>query len=140
MNEGGMVAGPVLVVDDDPDNRALVGHLLSSEGYAVATARDGREALKHLADLQPAVIVLDLEMPVMDGRNFRQHQLQLAAPLRSIPVIVYSGSDEAEKLTDELQALACLPKPIPDFRLLLEQVEAAFQLSAGRRPPPSPHI
>ena len=135
-----MAAGPVLVVDDDPDNRAFVGYLLSSEGYAVATASDGREALRHLADLQPAVILLDLEMPVMDGRNFRQHQLQLAPPLRSIPVIVYSGSDEAEKLTDELQPLACLPKPLPDFRLLLEQVEAAFQLSAERSPAPSLHI
>ena len=135
-----MAVGPVLVVDDDPDSRALLEHLLSSEGYAVATASDGREALNRLADLHPAVILLDLEMPVMDGRNFRRHQLQLAAPLRSIPVIVYSGSAEAEQLRDELQVLACLRKPLPDFGVLLEQVEAAFQLCAEGRPAPGPCI
>ena len=129
-NKTGMVARPVLVVDDDPDNRALIGHLLSSEGYAVATARDGREALKRLLDLRPAVILLDLEMPVMDGRSFRQHQLRLAGPLRSIPVIVCSGADEADKLKDELRPFTCLSKPFPDFTRLLERVEAAYLLAS----------
>lgn len=131
-----MAARPVLVVDDDPDNRALVRHLLSSEGYAVATASDGREALKRLHDLRPAVILLDWEMPVMDGRTFRQHQLELAGPLRGIPVIVCSGSDEADKLTDALRPFARLSKPFPDVARLLELVEAAYQLSAPSRSAP----
>ena len=125
-----MAARPVLVVDDDPDNRALISHLLSSEGYPVATATDGREALNRLPDLRPSVILLDLEMPVMDGRMFRQHQLDLASPLRSIPVIICSGSDNADKLTDELRPFASLSKPFTDFSRLLEHVEAAYQLSA----------
>lgn len=129
-NKSGMAARPVLVVDDDPDNRALLDHLLSSEGYAVATARDGREALKRLLDLRPAVILLDLEMPVMDGRSFRQHQLRLAGRLRSIPVIICSGSDEADKLKNELRPFACLSKPFPDFTRLLERVEAAYLLAS----------
>jgi CheY-like chemotaxis protein len=125
-----MAARPVLVVDDDADNRTLLEHLLSSMGYAVATASDGCEALNCLAGLRPAVILLDLEMPVMDGRTFRQRQLQLAASLRSIPVIVCSGSDEADKLTDELRPFASLSKPFPDHARLLSHVEAAYQLSA----------
>ena len=107
-----------------------MAQLLSSEGYAVATASNGREALRTLADSKPFVIVLDLEMPVMDGRTFRHHQLQLAPALRSIPVIVCSGSDEANTLTAELRPLACLSKPLPDFSPLLQQVEAAYQFSA----------
>ena len=129
-NKSRMVTRPVLVVDDDPDNRHLMAQLLSSEGYAVATATNGREALRTLADSKPFVILLDLEMPVMDGRTFRQRQLQLAPALRAIPVIVCSGSDEANKLTAELRRFACLAKPLPDFSPLLEQVEAAYQFSA----------
>jgi hypothetical protein len=67
-------------------------------------------------------------MPVMDGATFRRHQLRLAGPLRSIPVIVYSG-ETAHQLTAELKPFASLPKPLPDFSLLLRQVEAAYQLS-----------
>lgn len=130
-----MVARPVLVVDDDPDHRRLMAQLLRSEGYAVSTARNGREALENLAASKPFVILLDLEMPVMDGRTFRQQQLQLAPALRSIPVIVCSGSDEADKLTAELRPFGCLSKPLPDFSPLLEQVEAAYQLAAL---PPQP--
>ena len=73
------------------------------------------------------MILLDLEMPVMDGRSFRQRQLEMLGPLGSVPVIVCSGSDQANKLTNELQPFACLCKPVPEFGELLEQVEAACQ-------------
>jgi CheY-like chemotaxis protein len=110
-----MAGGRVLVVDDDADSRMLMAELLTFEGYRVATASNGREALNQLSAEAPSVILLDLEMPVMDGRSFRQRQLQMPGPLRSVPVIVCSGSDEATKLTAELQAFACLSKPLPDF-------------------------
>jgi CheY-like chemotaxis protein len=95
------------VVDDDPDSRVLMERVLKSEGYAVTTAGNGREALNQLATATPSVILLDLEMPVMDGRSFRQHQLQMPGPLRSVPVIVCSGSDQANQLTSELRPFAC---------------------------------
>ena len=91
------------------------------------TAGNGREALNQLSTATPSVILLDLEMPVMDGRSFRQHQLQMAGPLRSVPVIVCSGSDQANQLTNELRPFACLSKPLPDFGPLLEHVETACQ-------------
>jgi two-component system alkaline phosphatase synthesis response regulator PhoP len=120
-----MAEGHVLVVDDDPDSRMLMAHLLHSEGYQVTTASNGHDAINQLQDVTPSVILLDLEMPVMDGRSFRQQQLQMPVPLRSVPVIVCSGSDEAKKLTAELHAFACVSKPLPDFGQLLEHVEAA---------------
>jgi CheY-like chemotaxis protein len=92
-------------VDDDPDSRMLMADLLTSEGYRVTTAGNGREALNRCAPWH-------------------------AGPLRSVPVIVCSGSDEANKLmTDELQARACLSKPVSDFDPLLKHVEAACQRS-----------
>jgi CheY-like chemotaxis protein len=124
-----MTARRVLVVDDDPDSRMLMEHVLTFEGYAVTTADNGREALDRLSVVTPSVILLDLEMPVMDGRSFRQHQLQMPGPVRSVPVIVCSGSDQANQLTNELHPFACLPKPLPDFGPLLEHVEAACQQS-----------
>jgi len=125
----GMAEGRVLVVDDDPDSRTLMAHLLSSEGYQVTTASNGHDALNQLSAVTPSVILLDLEMPVMDGRGFRQHQLRMRGPLRSVPVIVCSGSDEATKLTNELQPFACVSKPLPDFGQLLQHVEAACHQS-----------
>lgn len=122
-----MAEARVLVVDDDPDSRMLMADLLSSEGYQVTTAGNGLDALNQLCTVKPSVILLDLEMPVMDGRSFRQRQLEMPGSLRSIPVILCSGSDEANKLTNELQPFASICKPVPDFGEFLEQVEAACQ-------------
>jgi DNA-binding response OmpR family regulator len=75
---GGQVSATVLVVDDDP---AIVGMLetrLSSTGYRVLTAADGEEALQQARDNRPAVVVLDVMMPKMNGwevaRALRQDQ------------------------------------------------------------------
>jgi CheY-like chemotaxis protein len=58
----------VLVVDDDPSLREMLAFILESEGYEVARARDGAEAVACLADgWRPAVMLLDVLMPVMDG-------------------------------------------------------------------------
>ena len=57
----------VLVVDDDPDVRALVTTLLDRAGYLVAEAEDGRAALKALYEQRPDLVVLDVNMPDLDG-------------------------------------------------------------------------
>jgi len=64
------VAEHVLVVEDQPEIRSLLEEALSLEGYTVRTAEDGRVALEQLAGFQPCVILLDLMMPVLDGRGF----------------------------------------------------------------------
>jgi CheY-like chemotaxis protein len=120
---------PVLVVDDNEENRQLMAELLSLEGYTVATACTGQEALKILPEERPFVVLLDLEMPVMDGLAFRRQQLRLAPPLRSIPVIVCSGSDKAQRIIPELDPFATLSKPLPTFDPLLKYLEAAYQLA-----------
>ena len=58
---------PIMVVDDDPNAVDIVRTYLEAQGYDVATARDGREALAKLEDVRPALVLLDVMMPGMDG-------------------------------------------------------------------------
>jgi CheY-like chemotaxis protein len=82
----------VLLVDDDDDARAVTGACLAAEGYRVVDAKDGAEALALLdGGLRPAVILLDLHMPNIDGWEFRRRQLEDAA-LADIPVAVVSAA------------------------------------------------
>lgn len=119
---------PVLVVDDTPENREFLRTVLSAEGYAVETATDGRDALLHLRTHTPAVIVLDLDMPVMDGRSFCYQLWRLPAHFRQIPVILWSASDRLDRIAAEVNAFAAYPKPLFDFQALLDKIAEAFRL------------
>jgi CheY-like chemotaxis protein len=108
----------------------MMARVLNVEGYAVVTAVNGHDALRVLGSCRPFVIVLDLEMPVMDGWSFRRTQRGLDPDLASIPIIVCSGSDAIENVAAEMGALACLPKPLGDFAALVDHVEKAKRLAA----------
>ena len=85
-----MATDPVLVVDDNPDTRDAIRRLLQIRGHPVVTARDGLEALDYLLSGGTAsLIILDLYMPRLDGRLFRDAQLRDEA-LARIPVIVFT--------------------------------------------------
>lgn len=92
---GGRSSAPrlqILVIEDDHAIRENVSELLMLEGYSVATACNGRDALDRLRQgLRPAIIMLDLTMPVMDGWDFRQAQLRDEA-LRAIPTLVVTAA------------------------------------------------
>ncbi len=85
-------AGDVLVVDDDPDARARLRHVLTRNGWTVSEAGNGQEALDLVAHAPPQVILLDLTMPVMDGFTFL-HALRERPGCGDIPVIVLSARD-----------------------------------------------
>lgn len=80
----------VLVVDDDEDARGLVRGVLEEMGCVVREAENGRAALAYLDAILPDLIVLDLEMPVMNGWQFYRH-LQHNPKLAAIPVAVLSA-------------------------------------------------
>src|SRR5215211_8502819 len=84
----------VLVVDDDPAIRGLVGDALRGEGYAVDLAAHGREALDAMRARRPATVILDLMMPVMDGFSFMEacHQEALCD---GVPIVVISAVKDA---------------------------------------------
>jgi CheY-like chemotaxis protein len=109
----------VLVVEDDADIRETTVEALADHGYDVLSAGNGREALDTLrgASHLPCVILLDLMMPVMNGREFRREQVRDAA-IAHIPVVVVSAFADAAKEARQLGAVACLEKPLTLSALL----------------------
>ena len=114
-----MSAPMVLIVEDDPDTREMLGKFLELEGFQVETAANGQVALDKLSTgLAVGVIVLDLMMPVMDGWQFRKHQLE-DQRFAQIPTIVVSAAGRDRMA--QVQADAYLAKPI-DMDELLSRV------------------
>jgi CheY-like chemotaxis protein len=112
----------VLIVDDDADIRDMLRELFAMEGYLVATARNGRDALEQLHDGEaPDLILLDLMMPVMDGWQFRAEQ-QRDPHLAPIPVVILSAVHNASERAAGLGAVACMQKPV-EFDELIQTAE-----------------
>ena len=122
---------PVLVVEDDDVTRELVRHALEDEGWIVAEARNGKDALESLEQSVPALVVLDLVMPEVDGFEFVA-RLRASERTRRVPVVVLTareltatehtrldghvrrvfqkGSFSREELTTELRRLLASPR------------------------------
>jgi CheY-like chemotaxis protein len=102
----------ILVIEDDQFIRELMREILEAEGYNVATATDGQDAIDQLkkTDVLPFLIMLDLMMPIKDGFTFRKEQ-QADPRLRGIPVVVLSADRHMNTRRDELQAAGYLEKP-----------------------------
>jgi CheY-like chemotaxis protein len=122
---------PILIVEDDEGVRVIVGALLTFEGYPVVTARNGYEALTQARLHHPALILLDLAMPVMDGRQFRAEQ-RADPTIQHIPIMCFSAAPDAAIVAQELGAIECFVKPF-DFDRLIEIIErhrrSGFSLS-----------
>ena len=97
------------MVDDEPSIAETVGWLLRDEGYAVAFARNGREALDRVAEARPDLVITDLMMPVMGGWALCR-ALQADPVTRSIPIVITTALPHlAER--GEVPVAAYLPKP-----------------------------
>jgi len=103
--------GRVLIVEDEPAVGQVAAAVLTDEGHEVRWVANGRDGLTVLIEWGPDVIVLDLMMPVMDGRTFRAEQQRLTGPASRAPVIVLSGAREARAVADEMGAVAAITKP-----------------------------
>jgi two-component system chemotaxis response regulator CheY len=106
---------PILVVDDDPSIRTTISEILMMEGYPVETAADGAEALQVVERAQPALVLLDMRMPVMDGWGF-------ARALRDrgmhLPILVMTAAQNARRWAEEIGAEGYLAKPFELLDLL----------------------
>ena len=118
----------VLVVDDDPDILEAICDILETEGYEVARARHGEEALVRVEARRPAVILLDLMMPVMDGVAFAQ-ALRLRPAVRDVPIVVISADGNPQRAAS-VGASGYLAKPF-DIDALLSQVAGIARASPG---------
>lgn len=116
----------ILVIEDDPVTRELLGARLSGAGYQVAVAANGREGFDYLEQHPPpALILLDMMMPEVDGWAFRIEQLKDAG-LASIPVVVCSGAYDPAPVAGFVRASGFLAKPY-DFALVLDTVARCSQ-------------
>ena len=108
----------ILIVEDDAEVLEAMSEALAEEGYAVATAKNGQEALDYLdRGSPPDLIILDLTMPVMDGREFlerRRHRRDLS----TVPVMVVSATSDARLSTHGVEVLR---KPV-DLAVLLDNI------------------
>lgn len=110
-------APTILIVDDDPAIRKMLVEVLSLEGYPTETATNGQEALELMARGGDRVVLLDLLMPVLDGRGV-MNALQAAPSERSRhKVILVSAVSNLENARD-LEPDSVLPKPFTVDQLL----------------------
>jgi CheY-like chemotaxis protein len=112
----------VLIVEDDDDVREFMDLLISTSGYETMSARDGHEALRLMRARPPCVVLLDLQMPRMDGWQFRERQLEDPA-LARIPVVCITAYYDPRDVSRRL-GVRCLLKPA-DFPAVLEEVQSA---------------
>ena len=108
----------VLVVDDFEDNRAMYLEYLQFQGFRVAEAVNGKEAIERTEELMPAIIVMDLSLPVMDGWEATR-RLKANAKTKGVIVIALTGHAEAAHAKkardagcDDFIAKPCLPEQL----------------------------
>src|SRR5215217_1600549 len=102
----------VLIIDDDEATRGVLTSVLQSRGFETVVAANGAEAVHRLVEEKPCVIVLDFEMPVMDGHDFREVQKRVAP---DVPIICVTGAADAEQTARRVGASRVHTKPLdPD--------------------------
>src|SRR5436190_8648685 len=87
MDDAEVIAGPILVVDDDPKIVTLVRTYLEREGFAVVTAGDGRAALRAVGESKPGLIVLDIMLPELDGLAL----MRILRERSEVPIVLLSA-------------------------------------------------
>jgi two-component system cell cycle response regulator DivK len=111
----------ILVVEDQPDNRQIIRDMLAPTDYEITEAEDGQQALEAIAKQRPDLILMDIQLPIIDGYTATR-KIKADPALRSIPIIAvtsYALSGEEKKA----RAAGCddyVPNP---FCLLLAQSE-----------------
>ncbi len=116
---------PILLVEDDEAIRQVMAMLLLGEGYPVQTAKDGADALQAIERTRPSLVVLDMNMPVLDGWGFAA---RAKAQGFKLPILVVTATREnAAQAATEIGADGYLSKPfqLTEFLETVETLRAA---------------
>ena len=132
-DEGAERAPRILVVEDDPDGRALIERHLTSGGYEVLAAGDGAEALMYLGSHTFDLVLSDINMPNLDGLRLVEIMSQKGIDTPVVFLTAQSG-EEAEVLSLEMGVEDFLTKPVKKnvLRLRIQKVLERHAASAGR--------
>jgi two-component system, cell cycle response regulator DivK len=108
----------ILVVEDQPDNRQIIRDMLAPTDYEITEVENGEEALAAIAKQRPDLILMDIQLPIMDGYTATR-KIKADPDLRSIPIIAVSYALSGEEKT--ARAAGCddyVPKPFSPRQLL----------------------
>ena len=114
------IAPLVMVVDDSLTVRKITSRMLTREGFEVATAKDGVDGLQQLQDIEPDIILLDIEMPRMDGFEFARN-MRADPKVKHIPIIMITSrtADKHRNRALELGVNEYMGKPYQEEQLLV---------------------
>ena len=122
----------ILVVEDQPDNRQIIRDMLAPTDYEITEAEDGEQALATIAKQRPDLILMDIQLPVLDGYEATR-RIKADPALRAIPIIVitsYALSGDENKA----RAAGCddyVPKPYSP-RLLLAKIREYLPVEVAK--------
>lgn len=122
----------VLVVEDDPDMVDVITAILAAEGYTYRTASNGLQALDAVDGERPAVILLDMLMPIMNGWQTAEELHHRYG--RTVPIVIITAAEHAQARAREVDADGVLAKPFEIDDLL--RVVARYL----GRPAPAPQV
>ena len=117
----------VLIVEDEVDSAEVLQFVLEAEGHTVGLASNGREALERLEEVRPDVVVTDLMMPYLDGRQLA-HAMAADERFRTIPVIAMTAAPDSLRPTDPF--VAVVHKPF-DLDVLLGLLRRVIETPGG---------
>jgi CheY-like chemotaxis protein len=123
----------VLLVEDDDDVAFLMALFLEEDGHQVRRARDGERGLELLAEHLPDLVILDVEMPLLDGPGMAARMIVADAGRERIPVVLASGAVGLPAIAERVGTPYALAKPFEPSELLALTAQA---LEARRAPTP----
>jgi DNA-binding response OmpR family regulator len=119
----------ILIVDDDPTIRSVLEALLEDEGFTPVTAANGREAVERVRQDPPALVLMDLMMPVMSGVD-AVRQIKSDSATAGIPIIAMSAGFILRESVDNLLADSIISKPF-DLDALIANIRATLRRSGA---------
>jgi len=127
----GQVKPTVLVVDDDDFQRSLIGRILDAAGYRLQFAASGLEALNLMRKSRPDLVLMDVQMPGMDGVEATR-RLKGAPHTAAIPILMITGRSELDTVRESLKAGAAgfVVKPF-ERETLIEKIRQALETPAS---------
>jgi CheY-like chemotaxis protein len=116
-----MAPATILLVEDNPDNRTIYGTILRHFGYTVAEAETGEDGIRVAREIHPALILMDVAMPGMDGWEATRI-LKGDADTASIPIIALTAHamSEDRRRAEEVGCDGYLSKPVEPRRVVQE--------------------
>jgi CheY-like chemotaxis protein len=124
----------VLVVEDDDDVALLMELFLEDAGHRIRRARDGEQGLVRLSEGLPDLVIMDVEMPVLDGPSMAGRMMVADAGRELIPVVIVSGAVGLPDIAERVGTPYALAKPFDPSALLALAARALRE-----RRPPHPH-